>query len=63
MSRQHEQTAAEFIQAIKTISERPENLNNLQHYLSIHFETWLNFYANTPESITAELKNFAEMEI
>lgn len=63
MSRQHEQTAAEFIQAIKTISERPENLTNLQHYLSIHFETWLNFYANTPESITAELKNFAEMEI
>lgn len=59
----HEKTAAEFIQAIKTISEKPENLNNFQHYLSIHFDTWLKKFANTPEGITAELIAFAETEI
>lgn len=59
----HKQTAKEFIQAIKTISEKPQNLDNLESYLSYHFDKWLEMWANTPEKITAELKNFAEMEI
>lgn len=63
MTKDYEQTAAEFIQAIKTISEKPENLNNFQLYLSIHFPEWLQRWANTPESMTAEIKHFAEMEI
>ena len=56
-------TAAQFAAAIKTIAEKPENLDNLEHYLSYHFATWLNAFANTPENITAELQEFAEMDI
>lgn len=55
--------ASEFIKAIKTISAKPENLDNLEIYLSYHFPEWLEKFANTPEGITSELKNFAEMTI
>lgn len=59
----HEKTAKEFIKAIKAIASKEENLENLESYLSHHFETWLQKYANTPEGLTYELKAFAEMEI
>lgn len=59
----HEQTAKQFIQAIKTISEKPQNLDNFECYLSHHFPEWLEKFANTPETITAELRDFAEMNI
>ena len=58
-----ENTAKLFIEAIKTIASKPENLENLELYLSMHFPKWLEVYANTPEKLTAELKAFAEMEI
>lgn len=58
-----EQTAHQFTEAIKTIAEKPQNLENLKYYLSIHFSEWLSKFANTPEGITAELKQFAEMEV
>ena len=61
--REHAQNAAEFVKAIKTISEKPQNLENLEHYLSYHFDKWLEMWANTPEKITAEIKHFAEMQI
>ena len=63
MNRKHEQTAKQFCEALRTIAEKPQNLENLEHYLSIHFSEWLNKFANTPEGITAELKQFAEMEL
>ena len=56
-------TAAQFAAAIKTIAEKPENLDNLEHYLSYHFAAWLNKFASTPENIAAELQAFAEMDI
>lgn len=55
--------AKQFIEAIKTISAKPENLDNLEIYLSYHFTEWLNKFANTPEGITSEMKSFAEMTI
>ena len=58
-----EQIAHQFTEAIKTIAEKPQNLENLEHYLSSHFSEWLNKFANTPEGITAELKQFSEMEV
>lgn len=58
-----EQLAHQFVEAIKTIAEKPENLENLECYLSYHFPVWLDKYANTPEKIAWELKQFAEMEI
>ena len=53
--------AAQFTKAIKTISEKPENLDNLECYLSHHFGSWLEKYANTPETLTAEMVEFANM--
>lgn len=63
MERKHEQTAKLFCEALRTIAGKPENLENLEGYLSYHFAEWLEKYANTPENITAELKSFADMEI
>ena len=62
LGREYEQDAKEFCEAVKTIAEKPENLENLELYLSIHFQKWLDRFANYPESITAELKHFAGMD-
>ena len=59
----NEQNAKIFIEAIKIISEKPDNLDNLETYLSYHFTEWLEKFANTPGKLAGELKNFAEMEI
>ena len=61
--RKHEQTAKLFCEALRTIAGKPENLDNLESYLSYNFAEWINKYANTPENITAELKSFADMDI
>lgn len=63
MERKHERTAKQFCEALKTIAAKPENLDNLELYLSMHFSEWLEKFANTPERITAELKEFANMVI
>jgi len=63
MNNNQEHVAAQFVEAIKTIASKPENLNNFQHYLEMHFDEWLKRYASTPENITCELREFAEMEI
>lgn len=55
--------AADFVGAIKNIATKPDNLDNLQSYLSQHFPEWLKKWANTPEDIAAELKEFARMEL
>lgn len=58
-----ERTAREFIKAIKTLSQHPERLDNLELYLSSHFSEWMQKFAKTPEDITYELLAFAEMEV
>lgn len=63
MENRMEKVAEQFVNAIKTIAEKPENLDNLQWYLSHHFETWVKKYANTPEGLTAEMVEFANMKI
>ena len=60
---QNAEHAKIFIEAIKTIAEKPQNLDNLESYLTWHFPEWIEKFANTPENLTAELKHFAEMEI
>lgn len=52
-----------FCDAIKTIAEKPENLSNMESYLTYHFTTWLEKYGNCPETLAMEMKNFAEMEV
>ena len=58
-----EKVAEQFVNAIESIAEKPENLDNLQWYLSYHIEAWVKKYANTPEGLTAEMVEFANMEI
>lgn len=53
--------AEQFIEAIVTLVDNPANLDNFESYLSRHFGAWLTKYANTPEGITAELREFANM--
>lgn len=55
--------AEDFVNAIKTIANKSENLDNLESYLSYHFAEWLERYANTPDNMAAEMLEFAEMEI
>lgn len=55
--------AADFVAAIKELASKPQNLENLESYLSQHFPEWLKKYAHTPEDIAAELKEFASMKI
>lgn len=59
----HEKAAAQFCDAIKTLASKPGNLENLEFYLSRHFATWLMNYANTPEGMAAEMRDFANMDI
>lgn len=51
-----------FCDAIRTIAEKPENINNMESYLTWHFTTWLEKYGNCPENLAMEMKSFAEME-
>ena len=55
--------AEKFINAIKEIASKHENLDNFESYLSYHFDVWMEKFANSPEGLTSEVKHFAEMEI
>lgn len=59
----YEKEAGTFVNAIRKLASKPENMNNLESYLSWHFKAWLEKYADTPEGIAEEMKMFAEMEI
>ena len=52
-----------FIEAIKAIAEKSENIDNLECYLENHFDVWMEKYANNPEGLAYEMKSFAEMEL
>ena len=40
-----------------------DNIDNFESYLSYHFDAWMEKFAHDPESLTSEVKQFAEMEI
>lgn len=55
--------ATMFVNAIKELATKEDNLNNLELYLTYHFDDWMEKYANTPSGLATELKQFAEAEI
>ncbi len=57
----YETEAKAFCEAIKKMSENTETLENFGSYLSYHFDTWLEKYANTIENITEEFNHFANI--
>lgn len=59
----NEEAAKMFVDAIQTIGSKPENLKNLELYLSHHFDKWLERFANTPENMAVDFSEFARMEI
>ena len=61
--RKYEEQAIQFCEAIRTLANKPENLNNLESYLTYNFDKWLTTWVNTPEDLAEEMKEFAEMEI
>lgn len=58
---EQERLAEELTEAIKTMANNEESLNNFKNYLSTHFNTWIKKWANTPEGLTAELKAFSQI--
>ena len=59
----NEECAKIFIEEIKTMTSKPDNLDNFESYLSHHFDVWMKKFANSTEGLTSEVKHFAEMEI
>lgn len=59
----NKELSMEFVKAIKMLAEKHDNMDNFECYLSMHFDTWMKKYAYDPESLTSEVKKFAEMEI
>lgn len=51
--------AAQFCECIREIAQKPENLENLEAYLSRHFTEWMKKYANTPENLVYEMQGFS----
>lgn len=63
IEKSYTETARLFCDAIKELARKPANMENLERYLSNHFSEWLEKYANTPDTLTAELCGFALMDI
>lgn len=61
MERQYEEEARQFCAAIKKLAANEAALDNLESYLSMHFDKWLKHYADYPGGITYELETFAEI--
>lgn len=59
----YEAAAIQFIEAIKTIADKPENLVSLESYLSYHFPEWLQKHATTPADLAREMWEFANTTI
>lgn len=57
----YETLANQLADSIQSLASKPENLNNFVSYLTYHFDTWLKMYANTPEGLASELKEFSNM--
>lgn len=61
INKQNEEYAKIFTDAIRKFASNEDALDNFQSYLSCHFDKWLEKFASTPESISAEMKSFSEI--
>lgn len=52
-----------LVDAIREIANKPDNLDNLETYLSYSFGPWLEKWANSPASMADEMREFAQMII
>ncbi len=61
MNNKQKELAHEFCNSIKALAENENNLNNLESYLSRHFEVWLEKYAHDADGLVSEMNIFATM--
>lgn len=59
--RKYEKEAKVFAEAIRAFAKNEDALDNFECYLSLHFDTWLQKFAATPEGIAKELNSFAQI--
>lgn len=59
----NEELANIFTESIKRLAENPARLDNLNSYLTYHFDNWVEKFANTAEGLTSEIKCFSEIEL
>lgn len=59
---ENEKNAKIFCKAIKDLASDENSINNLECYLTHHFDAWMVKFANTPENISNELKHFATIK-
>ena len=57
----YEDLALALGDAIKRLAADEDHLNNFLSYLTQHFPEWLRKYANTPEGLVSEFREFANM--
>ena len=57
----YEDLALALGDAIKKLAADEDHLNNFLSYLTQHFPEWLRKYANTPEGLVSEFREFANM--
>ena len=61
MERKYEKQAATVAAAILEMANNPSSLENFENYLSFHFVEWLDKWANNPDSMACELKEFSKI--
>ena len=61
MKNQNEKYAKIVSQAIQDLAKNPVALENFECYLSLHFNEWLEKFANTPEQFTYDLYAFSKI--
>ena len=59
---QYEDLAMQLGDAIQKLAADEDHLNNFVSYLTHSFPEWLRTYANTPEGLVSEFREFANMQ-
>ena len=57
----YENEAKRFTEAIRALAKNDDAIENLEYYLSMHFDIWLQKFANTPGGMASELNDFAHI--
>lgn len=55
-----EESAKMFADAIRNMTDA--QIDNLEYYLSVHFDSWIKRFANTPAGLATEMKEFANVD-
>lgn len=61
MKRDYQNEARQVADAVRELATHPDALDNFELYLSHNFGEWLGRFANTPESMAGELREFASI--